>query len=343
MSARRLGFLSFGHHQNTPGASARTAGDALRQGIEIAVGAEELGLDGAWSRVHHLQRQFSSPWSLLAAIAARTSRIEIGTAVIDMRYENPLLMAELAASADLISNSRLQLGLSRGSQEPARRGYERFGFHPREGENAADMAREHTEAFRAAIVGASVAETDPGETGVSLPLSVEPHSPTLGERIWWGSATRHSAQWAGEQDLNLLSSTLLSEDTGIPFSELQAEQIRGFHAARSAAGYTGNRRVAVVRSILPIVSQRDSELYGAAANASREQVGVLGGAISRFGKSFIGAPDRIIEELTRDAAVMSADTLLVAIPNILGVDHNLRLLETIRDHIVPAIGWERDA
>ncbi|WP_030149383.1 LLM class flavin-dependent oxidoreductase [Mycetocola saprophilus] len=339
MSARRLGFLSFGHHQNARGASARTAGEALTQGIEIAEGAEALGLDGAWSRVHHLQRQFSSPWSLLAAIAARTSRIEIGTAVIDMRYENPLLMAELAASADLIGGARLQLGLSRGSQEPALRGYERFGFHPRAGQSAADMAREHTETFRAAIAGDPVAHTDPAETGRSAPLSIEPHSPTLGERIWWGSATRQSAQWTGEQNLNLLSSTLLSEDTGIPFTELQAEQIRTFHAARIAAGHPGARRVAVVRSILPILSQRDADLYGGAADSSREQVGVLGGAVSRFGKSYIGEPDRIIDELLRDEAVMSADTLLVAIPNILGPEHNLRLLEGVRDHIAPAIGW----
>lgn len=343
MSTRRLGFLSFGHHRNAPGASARTAGDALRQGIEIAVGAEELGVDGAWSRVHHLQRQFSSPWSLLAAIAARTSRIEIGTAVIDMRYENPLLMAELAASADLISDSRLQLGLSRGSQEPALRGYERFGFQPGEGLSAAEMAREHTDRFRAAIAGVPVAQSDPAETGGTMPLSIEPHSPTLGERIWWGSATRRSARWAGEQNLNLLSSTLLSEDTGVPFSVLQAEQIRLFRSARSEAGHRGDRRVAVVRSIVPIVSQQDVELYGAGAGASPEHVGVLGGAVSRFGKGFFGDPDRIIDELQRDEAVMASDTLLVAIPNLLGVDHNLRLLESIRDHIAPAIGWTKSA
>lgn len=174
-------------------------------------------------------------------------------------------------------------------------------------------------------------------------MSIETQPPTLGERIWWGSATRQSAQWAGEEDLNLLSSTLLSEDTGVPFSALQAEQIRYFHDARSAAGHPGNRRVAVVRSILPIVSQRDADLYGTGADASQEHVGVLGGAVSRFGKSFIGEPDRIIDELQRDEAVMSSDTLLVAIPNLLGVDHNLRLLENIRDHIAPAIGWGGNA
>lgn len=131
--AKNLGLLSFGHYQNIPGSQARTARDALTQLIEIAVGAEELGLGGAWIRVHHYQRQFATPWALLSAMAARTSRIELGTAVVDMRYENPLMMAELAAAADLISGERLQLGLSRGSQEPALRGYEAFGTQPSRG------------------------------------------------------------------------------------------------------------------------------------------------------------------------------------------------------------------
>ncbi|MCW2295563.1 hypothetical protein M2251_000313 [Rhodococcus erythropolis] len=103
-----LGLLSFGHYRDIPRVQARTARDALTQAIDIAVGAEELGLDGAWIRVHHYQRQFATPWALLSAMAARTSRIELGTAVIDMRYENPLIMAELAAAADLISGGRLQ-------------------------------------------------------------------------------------------------------------------------------------------------------------------------------------------------------------------------------------------
>jgi alkanesulfonate monooxygenase SsuD/methylene tetrahydromethanopterin reductase-like flavin-dependent oxidoreductase (luciferase family) len=119
----RIGFLSFGHWQNAPGSQTLTARDALTQTIELAVAAEELGIDGAYVRVHHFARQLASPFPLLSAIAARTSRIEMGTAVIDMRYENPLYMAEEAAAADLISDGRLQLGVSRGSPEPALRAW----------------------------------------------------------------------------------------------------------------------------------------------------------------------------------------------------------------------------
>ena len=110
---KKIGFLSFGHWSASPGSQVRSASDALLQSVDLAVAAEELGADGAYFRVHHFARQLGSPFPLLAAIGARTSRIEIGTAVIDMRYENPLYMAEDAGAADLISGGRLQLGISR--------------------------------------------------------------------------------------------------------------------------------------------------------------------------------------------------------------------------------------
>src|SRR5947209_1205453 len=161
---KRIGFLSFGHWQAAPGSRTPTARDALTQTIELAEAAEEIGLDGAYVRVHHFARQLASPFPLLAAIGARTSSIEIGTAVIDMRYENPLYMAEEAAAADLVSGGRLQLGISRGSPEPALRGAESFGYVPSDGMTDADMAREHTRIFRAAIGGAGVAPADPQTT-----------------------------------------------------------------------------------------------------------------------------------------------------------------------------------
>ena len=159
---KRIGFLSFGHWQNAPGSQTTTAADAHVQTIELAEAAEEIGIDGAFVRVHHFARQLASPFPLLAAIGARTSRIEIGTGVIDMRYENPLYMAEEAAAADLISGGRLQLGISRGSPEPALHGAEAFGYIAPEGETDADIARARTELFRAAIAGAGVARADPG-------------------------------------------------------------------------------------------------------------------------------------------------------------------------------------
>ncbi|WP_414672838.1 LLM class flavin-dependent oxidoreductase [Lacisediminihabitans sp.] len=337
---KRIGFLSFGHWQPIPGSSTRTAQDALLQSIELAVAAEELGIDGAYVRVHHFARQLASPFPLLAAMAARTSRIELGTAVIDMRYENPLYMAEEAAAADLIASGRLQLGVSRGSPEPALRGAEAFGYLPADGETDADMARAHTALFRAAIDGAGVVLSDPQMTGSSIPLAIQPQSPGLSERIWWGSGTRQTAVWTAEQGLNLMSSTLLSEDTGVPFDQLQAEQIAQFRAAWAEAGWEREPRVSVSRSVIPIVSDLDREYFGGRSAENQDQVGYLDGGIARFGKSYTGEPDAIAEQLAADAAVQDADTVLLTVPNQLGVDYNARLLETIANHVAPAIGWE---
>jgi alkanesulfonate monooxygenase SsuD/methylene tetrahydromethanopterin reductase-like flavin-dependent oxidoreductase (luciferase family) len=290
-------------------------------------------------RVHHFARQLASPFPLLAAIGARTSRIEIGTAVIDMRYENPLYMAEEAAAADLIAGGRLQLGLSRGSPEPALRGAENFGYVPPEGRNDVEYARDKTAVFRAAITGAGVAEADPAQAGGIGRLPIQPHSPGLADRIWWGAGTRETARWAAAQGMNMQSSTLLSEDTGVPFGELQAEQIDTYRDAWVAAGWEREPRVSVSRSVLPIVTDEDRTYFGGRDGADSDQLGRLEGVIARFGRSYSGDPDRIAEELRRDPAVQMADTVLLTVPNQLGVEYCARMLETIATQIAPAFGW----
>ncbi|KRE22954.1 LLM class flavin-dependent oxidoreductase [Agromyces sp. Soil535] len=343
---KRIGFLSFGHWHPSPQSATRDARDALVQSIELAVAAEELGIDGAFFRVHHFARQLASPFPMLAAIGARTSRIEIGTGVIDMRYENPLYMAEDAAAADLISahaggEGRLQLGVSRGSPEPALNGAHSFGFVPPEGETDADLARAKTEVFRAAISGAGVAPANPQMTGSSGTLPIQPHSPGLADRIWWGSGTRATAEWTAEQGMNLMSSTLLTEDTGVPFDELQAEQIHLYRDAWAKAGWERTPRVSVSRSIIPLITDEDRQYFGGRIGAdTQDQVGFLDGGLARFGKSYIGEPDQVAEDLAKDAAVAAADTLLVTVPNQLGVDYNTRLLAAIAEHVAPAIGWQ---
>jgi len=339
---KRIGFLSFGHWQPSRGSLVRTAADSYLQTVELAVAAEELGIDGAYIRVHHFAPQLASPFPLLAAMGAKTSRIELGTGVIDMRYENPLYMAEEAAITDLLSGERLQLGISRGSPETALRGSESFGYVPAEGETDADLARSHTEVFRAAIAGAGVANANPQMTGRTGALAVTPQSPGLGDRIWWGSGTRQTARWTAEQGMNLMSSTLLSEDTGVPFDELQAEQIAIYRDAWRAAGWDRTPRVSVSRSVLPITDDRDRMYFGGMAEeGSEDQVGRLDGTLARFGKTYVGSPEHLAAELAKDAAVREADTLLLTVPNQLGVDYNAHLLETIALHVAPAIGWSR--
>ncbi|MGY2005132.1 LLM class flavin-dependent oxidoreductase [Blastococcus sp. SYSU DS1024] len=336
---KRIGFLSFGHWQPIPGSQVRTGRDALVQSVELAVAAEALGLDGAYVRVHHFARQLASPFPLLAAMAARTSRIELGTGVIDMRYENPLYMAEEAAATDLLADGRLQLGVSRGSPETALRGSEAFGYVPAEGSSDAELARQKTALFLAAINGQPVVDADPRMTGGATgKLAIQPQSPGLADRIWWGSGTRATAEWTARQGLNLMSSTLLVEDTGVPFDELQAEQIARYRAAWAEAGWQREPRVSVSRSVLPITSDLDRQYFGG-GREGEDQVGILEGVRARFGKSYTGEPDVLAEELAKDAAVREADSLLLTVPNMLGVEYNAHLLRTIVEHVAPAIGW----
>ncbi|MCO7220252.1 LLM class flavin-dependent oxidoreductase [Klenkia sp. PcliD-1-E] len=333
---KKIGFLSFGNWNPGHGSRVRTGREALVQSVELAVAAEELGLDGAFFRVHHFARQLAAPFPLLAAVAARTSHIEIGTGVIDMRYENPLYMAEEAAITDLLADGRLQLGISRGSPETALRGATAFGY--RFDDDGGATARQHTELFRAAIAGAGVVDADPRMTGgVTGRLGIQPRSEGLPERIWWGSGTRETAVWTGQQGMNLMSSTLLTEDTGIPFDELQAEQIARFRSAFADAGWDREPRVSVSRSVMPVTTDEDRVYFG--DRSGEDQVGILDGMRSRFGKTYAGPPDQLAEELAKDAAVREADTLLLTVPNMLGVDYNARLLETVVREVAPAIGW----
>lgn len=260
-----------------------------------------------------------------------------------MRYENPLYMAEEAAAADLIAGGRLQLGVSRDSPEPALRGAETFGYAPPEGMDEVDFARRKTEVFRKAIAGAAVARADTGRPDADAAppmLAIQPQAPGLAERIWWGSGTRATAEWAAAQGMNLQSSTLLTEDTGVPFDQLQAEQIMRYRSAWIDAGHTREPRVSVSRSVFPLVSDEDRAYFGTGARREgKDQLGYLDGGIARFGRSYIGEPDVVAEELSRDAAVRAADTLLLTIPNQLGVEYNARLLESIATFVAPAIGW----
>jgi alkanesulfonate monooxygenase SsuD/methylene tetrahydromethanopterin reductase-like flavin-dependent oxidoreductase (luciferase family) len=260
--------------------------------------------------------------------------------VIDMRYENPLYMAEDAGAADLIAGGRLQLGVSRGSPEQVVDGYRYFGYVPPEGADHADMAREHTRVLMEVLTGKGFAQPNPRPMFPNPPglLRIEPHSPGLRDRIWWGAGSRATAEWAARQGMNLMSSTLLTEDTGVPFHQLQAEQIQRFRDAWAAAGHERAPRVSVSRSIFPVVSDQDRAYFGHEAG-SQDQVGQLEGGLARFGKTYAGEPDRLVAALAEDEAVAAADTLLLTVPNQLGVDYNVHVLDSVLRHLAPELGW----
>jgi alkanesulfonate monooxygenase SsuD/methylene tetrahydromethanopterin reductase-like flavin-dependent oxidoreductase (luciferase family) len=339
---KRIGFLSFGHWSNTPYSQVRSASDALIQSIELAEAVEALGADGAYFRVHHFAQQLASPFPLLAAVGARTKRIEIGTAVIDMRYENPLYMAEDAGAADLIAGGRLQLGISRGSPEQVIDGFRYFGYQPAEADPVgAEMAREHTEVFLQVLTGKGFAEPNPTPMFQNPPglLRPEPHSPGLRDRIWWGAGSRPTAEWAAKQGLNLMSSTLMTEDAGVPFHVLQAEQIQRFRDAWAAAGHPREPRVSVSRSIFALVDDRDRRYFGHGGEDA-DHVGYLDAQTKAiFGRSYAGEPDVLVKQLAEDTAIQAADTLLLTVPNQLGVDYNAHAVESILKYVAPELGW----
>lgn len=338
---KKIGFLSFGHWAPSPQSQTRSASDALLQSIDLAVAAEALGVDGAYYRVHHFARQLASPFPLLAAVGARTSRIEIGTAVIDMRYENPLYMAEDAGAADLIAGGRLQLGISRGSPEQVIDGWRYFGYQPPEGETDADMARRRARTFLEVLRGEGFAQPNPRPMFQNPPglLRLEPHSAGLRERIWWGAGSNATAVWAAEQGMNLQSSTLKDDETGEAFHVQQAAQIRAYRAAWREAGHEREPRVSVSRSIFPLVDQMDHVYFGTAGQGG-DQIGLIGADTRAiFGRTYAAEPDVLVEQLRQDEAIAEADTLLLTVPNQLGVDYNAHVLEAVLTHVAPALGW----
>lgn len=337
---KSFGFLSFGHYGAGSVPGGYGAKEALKQAVDIAVGADEIGVNGAYFRVHHFAEQAASPMPVLSAIAAKTSRIEVGTGVIDMRYENPLYLAEEAAALDLLSDQRVALGISRGSPEPALRGWESFGYTDPTEAKAANMAREKFSTFMAAVRGEEMTPADPAQFGPGRRLRIEPHSPGLDRRIWWGAGSGSTAEWAAEQGVNLMSSTLLTEATGASFAELQREQIERYRAAWTAAGHDWIPRVSVSRSIFPITTNLDDLYFGRRSGAEGDQIGIIDDTRSTFGRTYAGEPDRLIEELKADVAVEAADTVLLTIPSQIGVDYNLHILESFAEHVAPALGWK---
>ena len=338
---KKIGFLSFGHWTPSSQSQTRSAADTLLQSIELAVAAEELGADGAYFRVHHFARQLASPFPLLAAVGARTSRIEIGTAVIDMRYENPFYMAEDAGSADLIAGGRLQLGISRGSPEQVIDGWRYFGFEPAEGQTDADMARGHTEVFLELLEGKGFAQPNPRPMFANPPglLRLEPHSEGLRERIWWGAATDATAVWAAKLGMNLQSSTLKFDESGKPFHIQQAEQIRAYRAAWKEAGHAFEPRVSVSRSIFALVNDMDRAYFGGGGREEDQFGYIEPEKRAVFGRGYAAEPDQLIKELAADEAIAEADTLLLTVPNQLGVAYNAHVIEAILTHVAPGLGW----
>jgi alkanesulfonate monooxygenase SsuD/methylene tetrahydromethanopterin reductase-like flavin-dependent oxidoreductase (luciferase family) len=258
-----------------------------------------------------------------------------------MRYENPHYMAEDAGAADLIAGGRLQLGISRGSPEQVIDGWRYFGYEPVEGENDEEMGRGHAKTFLELLQGKGFARPNPRPMFPNPPglLRLEPYSEGLRERIWWGSASNATAVWAAKLGMNLQSSTLKFDETGEPLHIQQTAQIRDFRAAWKEAGHTRTPRISVSRSIFPLIDDHDRMYFGRAGE-NEDKIGFLDeNTRAIFGRSYAAEPDVLIDQLRKDEAIAEADTLLLTIPNQLGVAYNAHVMEAILKTIAPALGW----
>lgn len=170
-------------------------------------------------------------------------------------------------------------------------------------------------------------------------LRLEPHSDGLRERIWWGSSSNATAEWAAKLGMNLQSSTLKTDETGQPFHVQQAEQIRAYRAAWKEAGHEHEPRVSVSRSIFALVNEMDRAYFGY-GNKEDDSIGFIDDKTRAiFGRSYAAEPEALIEQLKADEAIAEADTLLLTVPNQLGVAYNTHVIETILKQVAPALGW----
>ena len=268
--------------------------------------------------------------------------VGVGWCVRGEAFQNVIRQMSVdAGSADLIAGSRLQLGISRGSPEQVIDGWRYFGHRPAEGEDDADMGQRHAEEFLELLRGEGFAQPNPRPMFANPPgrLRLEPYSAGLRDRIWWGSATNATAVWAAKLGMNLQSSTLKFDETGEPFHIQQAAQIRTYRAAWNEAGHTRTPRVSVSRSIFALVNDLDRAYFGQGGK-EEDKIGFLDATTRAvFGRGYAAEPDVLIEELRKDEAIAEADTLLLTVPNQLGVAYNAHVMEAILTTVAPALGW----
>jgi alkanesulfonate monooxygenase SsuD/methylene tetrahydromethanopterin reductase-like flavin-dependent oxidoreductase (luciferase family) len=334
--ALRTGFLAFVEHTGVDAHTARSAG--LTEGFRLFAAAEELGYDTGWVRVRHLEPYLSAPLPFLAAVGQRTERLLLGTGVVPIRYENPARLAEEAATTDLLTGGRLQLGLSAGYS------FAEGLFGPVFGrtelpfdEEVEQRLRRFLDAVRGTPLG--VADARHPHAAEGTPLTAQPLSPTLPDRISYGAGRLATAARTGSLGLGLQLSTLNSEITELSFEDYQARQIATYREARRAVdGADGS--VTVGRMILPILRLSDREDYAFLLDRDAQRQrdnGAPGAPPLHFGRVHAGDPDEIVAALTADAALQAADELVVVLP----FDHRpevaQRIVETVARTVLPGL------
>ncbi|WP_089156318.1 LLM class flavin-dependent oxidoreductase [Micromonospora sp. NBS 11-29] len=330
MPLRRLGFLTIGLFDET---DPRTGHETTLSLIELG---EQLGFDSAWVRHRHLQYGISSPVAVLAAASQRTRRIELGTAVTPLGWENPLRLAEDLATVDILAGGRLNPGVSVGP--PMRYDRVRHALYPDTGD-VEDFGFTRVRRLLDLIRGEPAGDGDGTEGFETFSRRVQPHSPGLISRMWYGAGSLRSARWAGEQGMNLLTSSVVKAEEGSDFDEIQHSHIRAYRAHHPDGP---EARVSQGLVVIPTDSATP-EQRGRYEEYVRQRTprttAPQGPGRMLFARDLIGPSERIAEELTALAAFREVDEVAFALPFTFGHADYVQLLTDISTRLGPLLGW----
>ncbi|WP_028643896.1 LLM class flavin-dependent oxidoreductase [Nocardioides sp. URHA0020] len=327
----RLGFLTIGlFDPDDPGAGHEST-------LRIIELGEQLGFDSAWLRHRHLQYGISSPVAVLAAASQRTSRIELGTAVTPLGWENPLRLAEDWATVDVLSGGRLNPGLSVGP--PMRYDEVRDALYPDTGD-VEDFTYERVERLLRLVRG-EPASPFSGRAGIEdFSDRVQPHSPGLASRLWYGAASLGSARWAGESGLNLLTSSVVKAEEADDFERVQLSHIRAFRAAHPlGAAARVSQGLVVIPTDSASADQRARYTAYAEARLPRTRE-PQGPARLMFAPDIVGTSAEIAERLAAHAAFREVDEVAFALPFTFEEADYVQILTDMATRLGPALGWQ---
>ncbi|TXS79052.1 MULTISPECIES: LLM class flavin-dependent oxidoreductase [unclassified Streptomyces] len=326
---RKLGFLTIGLFD---GADPRRGHESTLEIIELG---ERLGFDSAWVRHRHLQYGISSPVAVLAAASQRTSRIELGTAVIPVGWENPLRLAEDLATVDLLSGGRLNPGVSVGP--PMHFDTVKHALYPDTAETE-DFGYGRVERLLDFVRGTRATDFSGVEGFEVFSDRVQPQSPGLGRRMWYGGGSLRSARWAGEHGMNLLTSSVVKAEESEDFAEVQLSHIRTFRAHHP----DGDRaRVSQGLVVIPTDSATPAQRkkYEEYARARTPRTATpQGPARMMFAPDLVGTSAEIAERLHAHAAFREVDEVAFALPFTFAHEDYVQILTDIAQGLGPALG-----
>ncbi|HVV19663.1 MAG TPA: LLM class flavin-dependent oxidoreductase [Pseudonocardiaceae bacterium] len=329
MPLRRLGFLTIGLFDE---ADPRAGHESTLEVIELG---ERLGFDSAWVRHRHLQYGISSPVAVLAAASQRTSRIHLGTAVIPLGWENPLRLAEDLATVDILSGGRLNPGVSVGP--PMHYEQVKPALYP---DGTEDFSYTRVERLLSCVRGEPVTQISGTEGFEVFSDRVQPHSPGLASRMWYGGASLRSARWAGEHGMNFLTSSVVKAEESEDFDEIQLSHIRTFRAHHPQGRVS--QGLVVIPTDSASADQREKYARYVAQRTPRT-LAPVGPARMLFSRDLVGTSDEIAGQLTAHAAFREVDEVAFALPFTFEHEDYVQILTDMATKLGPALGWRPGA